>query len=162
MQSRNDRPTQPIVNLRFEWDERHRAEAAAFASRAFLASPDFAGVDESRYTPQEIETSMARGRLITAWQAHDLVGCAVLFAPNRASPCETFRTHSSFGLLASAPGQGIGGLILNELEQISPLALSVTQRSTFLVNFYEKRGYGRVAEFHWPGARDLSWIMIKP
>ena len=54
--------------------------------------------------------------------------------------------------------------LMDLVEQVAEgpeVALSVTQRGADLIAWYERRGYRRLAEFHWPEARDPSWIMVK-
>ncbi|AIE85751.1 GNAT family N-acetyltransferase [Fimbriimonas ginsengisoli] len=140
-----------------------------FVSRAFLASPVFAGVDEVRYQPERIALSLAKGEALLAYDGGRLVGSVTLFPPDHASACEAFRTNPQVGLLAVDPnlgGRGIGAFLMDAIEREASanhekLALSVTERGTALIAMYERRGYERVGSFTWPQAISPSLIMIR-
>jgi predicted N-acetyltransferase YhbS len=152
--------------LEFAWLDEPDPDAATLVSRAFLASPVFAGIDESRYSPEAILRSMGKGRTLTCRDQGELVGSITLYPVDPESPCGTFRDYPSFGLVAVHPDwtrQGIAlALIADIEEQAGPgLALSVTQRGEDLIAFYRRLGYREVETFHWPGAIDPSLIMLK-
>jgi len=147
--------------------ERNVASVASMISRAFLASPVFAGVEEHRYSPEAIERRLANGRTLLAIDGDALLGSVTLFPANPNSPCKAFRDSPQVGLLAVAPeagGRGIGSLLMDaiEVEAGAPeIALSVTKRGSELIAFYRRRGYEPVEDFHWPEALDPSLIMRK-
>jgi len=73
-------------------------------------------------------------------------------------------------LLAVEPSyarKGLGRRLIAAAEEYvrslgaDRLSLSVTQRGSDLIHLYEAVGYEKVQEFHWPGVRDPSWIMLK-
>jgi len=143
---------------------------AEMASRAFLASPVFAGVDEARYVPTRILASLTLGECLVAHHEGKIAGCVCLFPPKPDSPCDAFRSRPQIGLLAVDPahqGTGVARLLLDSAETRGiaaghhEVALSVTERSPELVALYRRRGYAVAGTFLWPGARDPSQILVK-
>lgn len=145
-------------------------EIAALLSRAFLASPVFAGIDDERYSAARIEPALSRGEQLLAYEDNTLIGAVTLFPPNPNSPCKLFRMAPQLGLLGVEPaqgGRGVGSALISSLEALArsrgyvELALSVSQRASQLQQLYTARGYETVAEFHWPDAADPSFILLK-
>lgn len=143
---------------------------ADLASRAFLASPLFSGIDEERYTVSKIRASFSGGRPLVAVEDGKPVGTVTLFPPEPGSACEAFKTSPHLGLMAVDPAagnRGVGTRLIEAVEELaqstgfSTLALSVTSRGDELIHFYESRGYDRVGEHRWPGATGPSVIMVK-
>jgi GNAT superfamily N-acetyltransferase len=144
-------------------------EIASLVSSAFLASPVFAGIDEIRYKLDAILGSMEKGRTLVA-REEVAMGSITLFPPNPKSPCETFHSNPSFGLLAvdsARSGHGIARELIAAVEELAArigheaITLSVTQRGQLLIDFYGRLGFRALGEFQWPEAVDPSLIMIK-
>lgn len=150
--------------------ERDLGEIARMISRAFSASPHFAGIEPERYTPEKILASMEGATLFGAIQGGSPIGAIALFPPDPESEVAAFRTSPSFGLLSVLPEygrSGVGRKLVAAAESAAlrngrnSIALSVTTRAPELIAAYGRWGYEVVEEFHWLGARDPSSIMLK-
>jgi GNAT superfamily N-acetyltransferase len=145
-------------------------DVAMLVSRAFCASPVFAGIDEARYAPKQVIAALSTGTVLRADADGELVGAITVLPPQPASICAVFHDCPSFRLLAVAPGhggRGIGTALVAAAEAAarrdgySAMALSVTTRAPDLHRLYARCGYTVAEEFHWPGVLDPSYIMRK-
>lgn len=145
-------------------------DLAGLISRSFQACPLFGSVEPERYAIEKLLPRLKQKHVLTVSHEGCLAGVALLASPDKKSICGTFREHHQLELLAVDPRfqkNGFGRSLCESAERMAKgfggqlLAVSATQRSSLLKDFYERQGYIEVETVHWPDALDPSSILVK-
>ncbi|MGV3722507.1 MAG: GNAT family N-acetyltransferase [Actinomycetota bacterium] len=117
-----------------------------------------------RIAGKECYVALAGGRI---------VGAILLAPPGRSGGCDYYErpgvaTFHQFAVDPDCQGQGVGGLLLNQVELrardlgAAEVALDTAEGARHLIARYERCGYRVVDRVDWPETNYVSVIMSKP
>ena len=115
---------------------------------------------------------LSQGIAFVAEMQKKIVGTATLYLPPSQTGCEWYdrpdvARFGQFGVEPEFQGQGIGSLLLAEIESttilhnLPNLALDTAEGATHLIELYKKRGFEYVCEVTWDITNYRSIILNK-